>query len=138
MKDCTGLLYRYRYDPLDRLASSGLSTQTRIQRFYQNDRLTTELQGNVQRSILQYEQQLLAEQRHDNGHLEMYALATNVQRSVLAAQGKSHQDNAVYTPYGHPALRESPFPSSVSAEKGLTRRPDTMLWATVGGCSIRY
>lgn len=109
MKDCTGLLYRYRYDPLDRLASSGLSTQTRTQRFYQNDRLTTELQGNVQRSILQYEQQLLAEQRHDNGHLEMYALATNVQRSVLAAQGKSHQDNAVYTPYGHPALRESPF-----------------------------
>ncbi|MCQ9391468.1 RHS repeat-associated core domain-containing protein [Pseudomonas syringae] len=131
MKYCTGLLYRYRYDPLDRLASSGLSTQTRIQRFYQNDRLTTELQGNVQRSILQYEQQLLAEQRHDNGHLAMYALATNVQRSVLAAQGKSHQDNAVYTPYGHTALRESPF--SILGFSGERPDPETGHYALGNG-----
>lgn len=107
MNDQPGLLCCYHYDPLDRLASSAFSTKTDSQQFYQHDRLTTEIQGRVQRSIMQHEQQLLAEQRRHDSQLETYILATHLQRSVLAAQGKSHQEHVVYMPYGH-SLRESP------------------------------
>jgi hypothetical protein len=45
------LLCRYHYDPLDRLADCTPSAQAHTQRFYLKERLTSEIQGSVQRSI---------------------------------------------------------------------------------------
>ncbi|MCF5278877.1 RHS repeat-associated core domain-containing protein, partial [Pseudomonas syringae] len=39
------VLCRYSYDPLDRLASSSPAGQADVQRFYQKNRLATEIEG---------------------------------------------------------------------------------------------
>lgn len=41
------VLCSYHYDPLDRLAACAPSMQAITQQFYQNNRLTTEIQGQV-------------------------------------------------------------------------------------------
>lgn len=95
------LLCRYRYDPLDRLAGCTPAAQASTQRFYLNDRLTTETQGAIQRSILQHEDQLLAQQQRQNGMQETHLLATDQQRSVLAILDATRPHHLAYTPYGH-------------------------------------
>jgi hypothetical protein len=55
------VLCRYHYDALNRLTASAPSAQASVQRFYLKDRLSTEIQGAVQRSIMQHEDQLLAQ-----------------------------------------------------------------------------
>ncbi|NBB37452.1 RHS repeat-associated core domain-containing protein, partial [Pseudomonas sp. BC115LW] len=55
------LLCSYRYDPLDRLADCTPTAQASSHRFYLNDRLSTEIQGVLQHSIMQHEDQLLAQ-----------------------------------------------------------------------------
>lgn len=45
------VLCRYRYDPLDRLASSSPVGQAALQRFYQKNRLATEIQGALRRTV---------------------------------------------------------------------------------------
>ena len=47
------VLCRYHYDPLDRLVGHSPAGADSVQRFYQKNRLTTEIQGLVQRSIIQ-------------------------------------------------------------------------------------
>ena len=64
----------YAYDPLDRLIQTA-----GIRRFYNNSRMTTEIQGAVQRSVFQVGDQLLAEGGSGVSNL----LATDLQRSVL-------------------------------------------------------
>ncbi|WP_328707468.1 hypothetical protein [Pseudomonas ogarae] len=78
-------LCRYRYDPLDRLADCTPSTQASTLRFYLKERLTSEIQGSVQRSIFQQDDQLLAQQQRQDGVIETTLLATDQQRSVLHA-----------------------------------------------------
>ncbi|MNZ41685.1 hypothetical protein D3C78_592400 [compost metagenome] len=95
------LLCRYRYDPLDRLADCTPAAQTSTQRFYRKDRLATEIQGAIQRSILQHEDQLLAQQQRQNGMQETHLLATDQQRSVLAILDATRPHHLAYTPYGH-------------------------------------
>ncbi|SED93448.1 RHS repeat-associated core domain-containing protein [Pseudomonas kilonensis] len=95
------LLCRYHYDPLDRLAACTPSTQARTQRFYLKERLTSEIQGSVQRSIFQQDDQLLAQQQRQDGVIETTLLATDQQRSVLHALDAMQPRPLAYTPYGH-------------------------------------
>ncbi|MCF5554227.1 RHS repeat-associated core domain-containing protein, partial [Pseudomonas syringae] len=56
------VLCRYSYDPLDRLASSSPAGQADVQRFYQKNRLATEIEGASRRTVFQHEDLLLAQQ----------------------------------------------------------------------------
>ena len=98
------LLCRYYYDPLDRLADSALpvTEQVSIQRFYQKNRLATEVQGVVQRSIMQHDDQLLAQQHRQTGaEATTRLLATDQQRSVLNVLDATQPNPLAYTAYGH-------------------------------------
>ncbi len=77
------VLCHYHYDPLDRLTASAPSAQANAQRFYLKDRLATEIQGAVQRSVMQHEDQLLAQHQYQSGNVQARLLATDQQRSVL-------------------------------------------------------
>jgi RHS repeat-associated protein len=95
------LLCRYRYDPLDRLIDCTPSERAGTQRFYLKDRLTTEIQGSLRRSIFQQDDQLLAQQQRQDNTVETTLLATDQQRSVLSALNTAQFIPLVYTPYGH-------------------------------------
>jgi RHS repeat-associated protein len=92
------LLCRYHYDPLDRLVGTTPLKQNELQRFYCKNRLTTEIQGQVRRSIFQQGDQLLAQQEHQGDTL---LLATDQQRSVAQTVSPYQQLPIVYSPYGH-------------------------------------
>jgi len=97
------LLCRYHYDPLDRLVNSTPFEQP-TQRYYCKARLATEIQGGVHRSILQHEDQLLAQQQREDGKIAATLLATDQQRSVLNALDAHRPNPLAYTPYGHRPL----------------------------------
>ena len=81
----------YAYDPLNRLIQTA-----GIQRFYNTSRMTTEIQGAVQRSVFQVGDQLLAESRGEG-----CLLATDLQRSVLHRVSPSKHQSIAYNVYGH-------------------------------------
>jgi RHS repeat-associated protein len=95
------VLCRYRYDPLDRLVDCAPSAEAGIQRFYCKSRLTTEIQGAVQRSVFQHDHQLLAQLRRENAKVDTTLLATDQQRSVLNVLDANRLHPLAYTPYGH-------------------------------------
>ncbi|WP_335945418.1 RHS repeat-associated core domain-containing protein [Pseudomonas sp. G166] len=95
------VLCRYHYDPLDRLVDCTPSAEVGIQRFYCKSRLATEIQGAVQRSVFQHDDQLLAQLRHEGSKVETTLLATDQQRSVLSALDATRPHPIAYTPYGH-------------------------------------
>lgn len=87
---------QYRYDPLDRLVSDIVANQLRRDRFYQLDRLTTEIQGSVQYQVFQTMDVLLAE-NHGGNTPHTSLLLTDKHHSVL----QSSDSTSIYTPYGH-------------------------------------
>ncbi|MFW0758221.1 RHS repeat-associated core domain-containing protein [Pseudomonas sp. H11T01] len=89
-------LIHYQYDALDRLVSCTPAGQPRLDRLYQKDRLTTEIQGAIQRQIFQCTDMLLAELRQE-GIQRTSLLMTDKQRSVL----QTSDGTSAYTPYGH-------------------------------------
>ena len=95
------LLGRYHYDPLDRLVDCAPFEQAAIQRYYCKTRLSTELQGTTQRTIVQHDDQLLAQQKREGGKMTTALLATDQQRSVLNALDADRPHPLAYTPYGH-------------------------------------
>ncbi|SFB33074.1 RHS repeat-associated core domain-containing protein [Pseudomonas sp. NFIX10] len=95
------VLCRYRYDPLDRLIDCAPSAEAGIQRFYCKSRLATEIQGAVQRSVFQHDDQLLAQIRREDLKADITLLATDHQRSVLNALDATCRHPLAYTPYGH-------------------------------------
>jgi RHS repeat-associated protein len=95
------LLCSYRYDPLDRLVDCTPSAQSPTRRFYLKDRLATEIQGVVQHSIMQHDDQLLAQQQRQSGAMEARLLATDRQRSVLNVLDVARLHPLAYSPYGH-------------------------------------
>lgn len=96
------LLCNYRYDAQNRLVNSTPMAQaTTRQRFYMKERLATEIQGVVQRSIMQHGDQLLAEQQHQGATVKSTLLATGQQRSVLSTLDTTPPRSFTYTPYGH-------------------------------------
>ncbi|VVO41789.1 RHS repeat-associated core domain-containing protein [Pseudomonas fluorescens] len=95
------VLCRYRYDPLDRLASSTPLSAAELQRFYCKSRLATEIQGQVNHSIFQHDDQLLAQQQSGGNTAETTLLASDQQRSVLHTLSASPPQPIAYSPYGH-------------------------------------
>lgn len=94
-------LSRYRFDPLDRLIISSPLIDTEKQHFYCKNRLTTEIQGSKQHSIIQHGEWLLAQhQRHENT-LETKLFGTDQLRSVLHTVSARQTKPITYTPYGY-------------------------------------
>lgn len=91
---------RYHYDALDRLVASGPVSETGTQRFYQKNRLATEIQGTLKRTIFQHEDVVLAQQ-HLEGKSGTSLLATDRQRSVLQCLDEAGAESLAYTAYGH-------------------------------------
>ena len=94
-------LCRYHYDPLDRLAGTTVWGQADVLRFYQKNRLATEIQGAVRRSIVQHEDLLLAQQQRVDSTIETTLLGVDQQRSVLKMFDNSDTQSLTYNPYGH-------------------------------------
>jgi RHS repeat-associated protein len=95
------LLCLYQYDPLDRVVGCTPLNHDNVQRFYQKNRLATEIQGQVQFSVFEHEAQLLAQRRFEAGSVDCALLATDLQRSVLHSITVGQHQKAVYSPYGH-------------------------------------
>jgi len=94
----TGSVFcRYQYDALDRLAASALAFEATVQRVYQKNRLSLEVQGAVHRRVMQFDDHVLAEQRAT----ETVLPATDLQRSVLQSVDARGQQGIAYSPYGH-------------------------------------
>ena len=91
----------YQYDPLNRLI---ISNTTR--RFYQNERIATEIEGTNARRFMAFDAQPLAVQEAQATTL----LATDLQTSVLHHVSAAGTQACAYTPFGHH-----------SAESGITR-----------------
>ncbi len=97
------VLCQYRYDALDRLASCAPAGESDLQRFYQKSRLSTHIQGQIQRSIMLSDEQPLAQLTRQSGQTTGALLATDQQRSVLAGVEATQRYEVAYTPYGfHP------------------------------------
>ena len=82
----------YAYDPLDRLIQTA-----GIRRFYNGSRMTTEIEGTVQRSVFQVGDHVLAEGGAGGSNL----LATDLQRSVLHTVNPDKTQPMAYSVYGH-------------------------------------
>ena len=95
------LVGRYHYDPLDRLVDCAPFDQEPIQRYYCKTRLATEIQGSVQRSIVQHNDRLLAQQQREGGKGAATLLATDQQHSVLNTLDATQPNALAYSPYGH-------------------------------------
>lgn len=93
-------LCRYRYDPLDRLAGCLPLGQAATRCFYRQNRLTTEIQGQIRTSWLQTESLLLAQWRQEAKRSESLLIATDRPGSVLHALDTDRHPSFVYTPYG--------------------------------------
>lgn len=94
-------LCTYLYDPLDRQVNCVPFEQAGVQFFYSKTQLITEIQDRVQRSILKYDDQLLAQHQCEGMKTATALLATDQQRSVLHAVNATHLLSPRYTPYGH-------------------------------------
>ncbi|SOQ15034.1 MULTISPECIES: RHS repeat-associated core domain-containing protein [Pseudomonas syringae group] len=91
------VLCTYRYDPTDRLADCVPAGQGGMRLFYQKSRLATQIQGQIQHSLLRTDEHLLAHLSVENNQSDSALLLTDQQQSVIAAQGLA----LAYTPYGH-------------------------------------
>lgn len=94
-------LVRYRYDSLDRLLDRTPVDQPVQQRFYQHNRLASEVHEQVRHSYFQQPDSLLAQQRHQGETHDTTLLASDFQRSVLHALNRSQDQTMAYAPYGH-------------------------------------
>lgn len=94
-------LVRYRYDSLDRLLDCAPVDQPVQQRFYQKNRLASEIHGQVSHSYFQQPDSLLAQQQHHGAIHDTTLLASDLQRSVLHALNRSQRQAMAYAPYGH-------------------------------------
>ena len=87
----------YRYDPLDRLSTSNAS-----QRFYQENRISAEIEGATTQRFFKHDAQPLAQQQH-GATPGTTLLATDQQTSVLHSVSPTDNQPRAYTPYGHQA-----------------------------------
>lgn len=95
------ILCRYQYDPLDRLTGLKPADHVGMQRFYQNDELVNEIEGQVELTILRHEAQPLAQRLHIANVTETTLLATDQQRSVLHTLAGADAQPMAYTAYGY-------------------------------------
>ncbi|GAB7531542.1 hypothetical protein PS3A_39540 [Pseudomonas sp. 3A(2025)] len=102
-------LCRYRYDPLDRLASCLPFGQDDTRCFYRLNRLTTEIQGQVGISWLQAQDRLLAQCQQESGENKSVLIATDAPGSVIHALGADQPQAFGYMPYGTRAPTQAPL-----------------------------
>ncbi|MDB5996355.1 MAG: repeat-associated core protein [Pseudomonas sp.] len=96
------LLCKYQYNALDQLTASTLFAKPGHQRFYRKDHLVTEIAGDVELTIVQHQDQPLAQHVRDKGQVQSTLLATNLSHSVLLSLGVGGQPNSfAYTLYGY-------------------------------------
>ncbi|NLU01456.1 MAG: RHS repeat-associated core domain-containing protein [Pseudomonas lundensis] len=88
--------FQYHYDPLDRLIQTA-----GIQRFYNQSRITTEIEGTQRYSVFQQDGRLLAQQRRDRTKDECHLLGTDLQQSILHLVSADKRHVMAYNPYGH-------------------------------------
>ncbi|MBC3955534.1 RHS repeat-associated core domain-containing protein [Pseudomonas triticifolii] len=100
--DPEAVLCAYRYDALDRLISS-IESGNICQRFYLENRLVNEVGSEFLRTVVRYEDFLLAERSRDQGGTQIAHLLTTTdgQNSVLHTQFELRSAALSYTPYGH-------------------------------------
>ncbi|WP_080268744.1 RHS repeat-associated core domain-containing protein [Pseudomonas avellanae] len=91
------VLCTYHYDATDRLADCAPAGQDSTRLFYQKSRLATQIQGQIQHTLLRTDEYLLARLSVENNQSNCALLATDQQQSVIAAQSLAF----AYTPYGH-------------------------------------
>ncbi|MBC8881212.1 MULTISPECIES: RHS repeat-associated core domain-containing protein [Pseudomonas] len=108
----------YRYDPLDRLADCAPAGQSSTRLFYQKTHLATQVQGQVQHTLMRTDEHVLACLSTENNQRDGALLATDQQQSVIAAQGLEF----AYTPYGH---RHPSGPASLPGFTGQRVDPVT-------------
>lgn len=86
----------YQYDALDRL-----TTRNATHRFYQDERIATEIEGERKTRFFETDSQPLALQQHGSG-VGTTLLATDQQSSVLSGVSPDGtQHGQVYTPFGY-------------------------------------
>ena len=86
----------YQYDALDRL-----TTRNATRRFYQDERIATEIEGERKTRFFETDSQPLALQQHGSG-VSTTLLATDQQSSVLSGVSPDGTQHAqVYTPFGY-------------------------------------
>lgn len=96
------LLCKYQYNALDQLTASTLFAKPSHQRFYRKDHLVTEIAGDVELTIVQHQDQPLAQHVRDKGQVQSTLLATDLSHSVLLSLGVGGQPNSfAYTLYGY-------------------------------------
>lgn len=94
-------LYRYSYDPLDRLAGLTPLAQVMRRRFYSGQQLSTEVLAGEQRTFLRVGRMPLAQQILADGEPRVILNAADQQQSVLHAHGAEQRIAIAYAPYGH-------------------------------------
>ncbi len=108
----------YRHDGLDRLADCAPAGQGSTRFFYQKTHLATQIQGQVQHTLMRTDEHLLACLSAENNQRDGVLLATDQQQSVIVAQGLEF----AYTPYGH---RHPSGPASLPGFTGQRVDPVT-------------
>jgi RHS repeat-associated protein len=78
-----------------------VTTHTPVQRFYCKSRLATEIEGAINRSIVQRDEQLLALAETKGNIRQATLVATDRQRSVLQTIASNESQSFAYSPYGH-------------------------------------
>ena len=115
------VLCRYHYDATDRSIERTPVNQPGAQRFYCNNRLSSEIQGTSKRSIFQHDDQVLAQQHHRGGKVDTALMATDGKRSVLNVLDASQPNPLAYTAYGHSASENGVLSLLGSMEKHRTK-----------------
>ena len=100
------LIKTYAYDPLDRLTEARSGQKKHEQFFYNRERLITETEGGVSRSLMHVQNQLLAQTCIDNQSCETMLLSANRQCSVLHSVSLSTVHTQAFTPFGHHHIQE--------------------------------
>ncbi|ORC59558.1 hypothetical protein BZK31_10380 [Pseudomonas floridensis] len=95
------LLCTYSYDPLDRIATLSPLAQAVTRRFYCERQMVSELQGSVQRTLLQADGRLLAQLNRDDDGGSIDLIATDQQNSAVRVSAAGQQTDIAYSPYGH-------------------------------------
>ncbi|WP_137808152.1 RHS repeat-associated core domain-containing protein [Pseudomonas sp. G(2018)] len=128
------LLCHYRYDALNRLIGHALPDTPVLQRFYCGNRLATEIEGALQRAVVQHGPQLLAQKEGQDDNWSTTLLGTDLQRSVLHTLKPNHQRHPIaFTPYGYCSTGSDL--TSLLAYKG--ERPDSVIWHYLLGNGYR-
>ena len=126
-------LYEYRFDPLDRWVGSTSVSRGSTRRFYQLDRITTEMHDRGQTTVMRSEHLLLAQQCSDRTTL---LLATDVQGSVMSDWSTHLYIPQGYTPYGY--LHDSSVGSTLLGFNGEWRDELTGCYVLGNGSRVYH